>query len=126
MKPLALLLAAAGFCLGASVALALIQHWHFGDDPMAMIVGATVGTLIGTLVHSRQPGAQPTRRAKVWLGLVLAASSLAFGLAAQWAGAGFDHPEVTFPISALGSLAFPWAIFGSIWRALKKSSSPSG
>ncbi len=59
MKPLPLLLAAIGYCVGAGIALALIRHFQVGDDPMAMIVGATVGTLAAVVAHSRQPGAVP-------------------------------------------------------------------
>ena len=124
MKPLPLALAALGFVLGAAIALALLRHFEFGDDPLALILGATIGTQIGVVAHSRQPGAGPTRRAKLALGAVLAASTLAVGLALPLFGQALAHPEITLPVSAVGALTFPFALFGSLWRALGKSSTP--
>jgi hypothetical protein len=125
LKPLPLLLAAVGFCVSAALALALIRNFQFGDDPMAMIVGATVGTQVGVIAHSRQPGARATRAAKTWLAAVLAAMAIAFGLAVQFAFTGFEYPEITLPMSAIGSFVFPYAIFGSTWRALGKTTPPN-
>jgi hypothetical protein len=121
LKPLPLLLAAVSFCASAALALALIRTFQFGDDPMAMIVGATVGTLAGVIAHSRTADCGATRRAKTSLALVLASTAIAFGLVVQFGFAAFQYPEITLPVSAIGSFVFPYAIFGSTWKALGKT-----
>ena len=111
--------------MAAAVALALIRYYQFGDDPMAMIVGATVGTQAGVLAHSRQPDAAATRRAKLMLAAVLAAVALLFGLMVQFGVGGFENPAITIPLSAVGSFVFPLAVFDSMWKALRKPEGPA-
>jgi hypothetical protein len=119
LKPLALVLAAVAFAAAAGVALSLIRRFAVADDPLAMIVGATVGTMTGIVAHSRQPGAAPTRAARFSLGAALAATSLLVALVLHGLGLGFRLPEVTVPMSALGSFVFPFVFFGSTWKALR-------
>lgn len=91
---------------------------------MALIVGATVGTQAGSLAHSRQPGAGATRSAKFALAAVLAVVAVAFGLIVQFGFGGFEYPEITLPMSAIGSFVFPFAIFGSTCKALGRPPRP--
>ncbi len=75
--------------------------------------------------HGRHPGRggrpQPAAggrqgwRAKLCLGAVLAASALAVGLVLPLVDQPLTHPEITLPVAMAGSLAFPFALFGSLW-----------
>jgi len=126
MRPLALIIAAVSFVVTASIALAVIRHLGIGDVPLAFVVGAIVGTQAGAIMHAREPDARPTAIPKLILGAVLAAVAIGFGAAVHFGLGRLSYPEITLPISAVGSFVFPFVLFNQMFNAMRNSRKRDG
>jgi len=117
MKLNELPLIAAGHLLAFAGAAAIITLMDAGDPGYAFIIAASVGALMSAgLYHRRQPQQAPFK-VKAQAGLVLLVMAVIAGLASQWLLQWMKYPDVLIPISAVGSFAFPWAVFGAMCKA---------
>lgn len=124
MKSTSLFLSALAFVAAASLALAVIRGFDVGDTPLALVVGAIVGSQVGAILHARQPDATSSAIPKLVLGAVLAVVALAFGFAVHLGLGGITYPEVTLPISAIGTFVFPFAVFNTMFNAIRNQRKP--
>lgn len=124
MKPAHLAITAVVYVVVAFVTLAVIRGLNVGDTPLAMIVGAIVGTQVGAILHAREPESISSLSVKILLGSVLAGAAVLVGLLVYFL-LGLEHAEVTVPISAIGSFAFPFALFNQFFHLMRKSSVPN-
>ena len=124
MKPACLVIAAVAFIIAAAIALAVIRGFSVGDTSLAFVVGAILGTQAGAIAHSRRSEADATIAVKLGLGAVLAGVALVFGIVVHFAVSPFEYPGVTLPIAAIGSFVFPFAIFNTMFNAVRRSKIP--
>jgi len=120
MKPIHLTIASIAFLIIAATALAAVRGLGIGDDPLAFVVGAIVGTQVGTFLHARSQDTTASLRAKLALGSALAVIAVIFGLVVHTA-VGIKYPEVTLPISAIGTFVFPFILFNQMFNATRGS-----
>ena len=125
MKPLALLIAGVAYITAAVSTFLVIRAISVDSPELSFIVGAILGSQVGAVIHHRQPGAEPTARAKVLLGIALAVCASAVGVALHVAVAPFKFAEISIPLGAVGSFVFPFVLFNQMWQSLSKKDAES-
>jgi hypothetical protein len=126
VKTFSLVIAGLSFLAAAAITLAVIRGLDVGDDPLTFDVGAIVGAQAGAIIHAREKDAVASTRVKLTLGGVLAVVALVFGLVVHFAVRGLKYPEITIPIASVGSFVFPFALFNTMFNAMRQSKKTEG
>jgi hypothetical protein len=125
MRVTGYLIVAATFVAVAFLADAIIRAIGWENRSFALVAAAIVGSEVGAIVWHWQGPGTPERSVKLGLGAVLSITAVAFALVFQAIGNWLTHPEVVIPIAAIGCFVFPFAVVGSMWKALSKGT-PQG
>src|ERR1700690_1907306 len=102
---------------------AVIHFAGWKDQDLALIIAAIVATQAGIFVWHRQAPNSQVGSVKLGLGIVLSITAVVFASVLQAVSSWLLYPEVTIPIAASGSIAFPFAIGGPMWKALDQPQS---
>jgi hypothetical protein len=121
MRASGYLVVAATYVAAALITFEIIARFDLDQEGLPMIMAAIVATNVGALLWHRRSADSPLRQVKLGLGLALLVSAVAFALVFQAATGRLTFPEVTIPIAAVGSFAFPFFITGSLWKALTQA-----
>jgi hypothetical protein len=120
MKANELAIVAVGHVVAFSVAAALIRAVGAGDPGLALIAGASMGAALAAMLYHRRVPEKAPMPVKAAAGGVLAGMAVITGVLSQILLNWMTYPEIVIPISAIGSLCFPWAIFGSMRDAYQR------
>ena len=120
MKPGELLIVGLAYVIGVSLAYAIIASFD-GDMNIALGIGALLGAEIGAwLYHRRESAAAPfVVKASVGglMAILCVLQSILFQALWEW----LKYPEVSIPIAAVGTFGFPFALFGTMQKAMLKT-----
>jgi hypothetical protein len=114
MKATELVIVAVGHGIAFAIAAALIRSFGAGDPGLALIAGASVGAAIAAMLYHRRIPERAPVAVKAAAGGVLSCMAVITGVLSQILLKWMTYPEIVIPISAIGSLCFPWAIFGTM------------
>lgn len=121
MQPALLFISSIAFLVGGSITFAIEHAFDLKNAELSFIVGAILGTQVAAFVHHRTAGAQNSFGVKLAVGLSLAVSALVLGMALHSIFRPFSNVEVSVSIAVIGSMIFPFVLFGTIWKALAKN-----
>lgn len=121
MRTSGYLVVAATYVAAALITFEIIARFGLDQEGLPMIMAAIVATNVGALLWHRRSPTSSLRQVKLGLGLALLATAVAFALVFQAATGRLTFPEVTIPIAAVGSFAFPYFITGALWKALTEA-----
>lgn len=117
MKPNELLIAAMIHLAAFSIAAAVISIFRVSDPGLALVIGACCGSAVAAMLYHRRVKEHASFAIKASVGGILSGTAVLAGLLSQCILHWMAYPEVVIPISAVGSFAFPWAIFGTMQKA---------
>ena len=120
MKAVGYISAVIAFIVGGSITFAAVRWLGMGGPELAFVAGAVLGTHIAAVVHHRTPGAVSSTGVKAGVGAALALSTILLGFVLQSLWKPFDYPEISIPISVVGTFVFPFFLFDQMWNALSK------
>lgn len=120
MRPIVGVVTVASAGTTAVLALLVIRAVGYSGTSLAFVAAAIVGTSAALFVHHRSPTAELSTRIKAQIGVMLAVTAGGVGGLVQAVSGLFVFPEVVLPIAAVGSFLFPWAIAGTLWKALEQ------
>jgi hypothetical protein len=116
MQPLSLLVAAISYLIAGTIAFFVERAASLDMPEISFVVGTIVALQVGVWLHSRQPGATDSSRAKSAIGLVSAICCLLLGLTLHWRYSPFDFAEVSIPIWSFGGFLMSFYLFRTMWR----------
>lgn len=90
------------------------------ETQFSLVAAAIIGAQLGTWLWFRQSPQTSEAGVKAVLGITLAATAILYGVVSQAVHPWLEHPEISIPISAIGSLFFPFATSGPLWKSLHK------
>jgi len=118
MKPIACIAGIFAFYVGGSATFAVVRGVGRGDPELAFVVAAILGTQVAAIIHCRSRVAGKSFRTKAMLASVLAVNAAFFGIVLHTAFGAFVYPDVSIPISVVGTFGFPFVLFGTMCNAL--------
>jgi hypothetical protein len=124
MRATGYLVVAGTFVVAALLAYAVIRAIGWQAHDFALVVAAIVSTQAGAIIWHRQDPNATVASVKLRLGMLLSVTCLVFTLAFQATSGWLRYPEVTAPIATLGCFLFPYALVGSMWKALSQARPP--
>lgn len=103
------------------LASAVIVRLGVGTPGLSAVFGAIVGTQLAVYLHVRRTKAPAATGTKLATGALLATLAVGGGVALQALTHVIVFPEVVIPIWAVGSLVFPFVLWGTLERAFLKA-----
>ena len=124
VKPGVLAVAVVSLLVGGGITFAVVRLVGKGSPELAFVVGAVLGTHLAAVAHHRSPGAASSPRVKALVGAALACGAVALGVALHIAFAPFEFAVISIFFAVVGSFAFPFVLFDTMWKALSKQRKP--
>jgi hypothetical protein len=124
MRVSGFLMVVATFVAMAMLEDTAIRVAGWGARDFALIVAAIISNHVGVVIWHRQAPATSEQSVKLGLGAVLAVTAVVFTLIWQAISGWLEYPEVVVPLTAIGCFVFPFAVVGSLWKALAKGKKP--
>ena len=118
MSPKTITIAQLGFLLFAALVILVFRDWPATRPGLIFVLSAIAGTNVFAYAHHRAGGSEPTTKDKLIIGASFAVCVLITTILCTAAGVPFSLPEVTVPISMLGSAIFPLVLTKTAWKAL--------
>ena len=104
---------------GGAVTFAIVRGLGVGDPELSFVVGAVLGTCMAALAH-RAAGGAKGMKVKLAVGVALAVGAVMLGISLHLAYSPFAYVEISVPISAIGSFAFPLILFDNMADVVPK------
>jgi hypothetical protein len=120
MKRTELLSVAALHVVLFAVALWIIMKFKPDAPEVAFVIAAIAGTWTGAFFFHRRNSGTSNYAAKAALGGTMAAVCIIEAIVVQGAWSTMKVPEVSIPISAIGTFGFPFVLFDKFEKAFRQ------
>lgn len=121
MKPSGFAIVVGSYIGIALIAAAIINALGADIRDFALLAAVLVATQIGAISWFKQAPDTDPMRVKVALAATIGLTTLVFAIVFQSITGWFEYPEILIPIMTAGGFLMPFALVGTMWKALSQA-----